>query len=122
MDWPGFRGPQCDGLCAETGLSTQWPEAGPKLLWQMNGLGRGFSSVSVVGRKLFTMGDRAAAGGERAQFVLAFDPASQKELWSTRIGPPPEDGPRCTPTVDGALLYVRDQIHGFVGNLLVERG
>jgi outer membrane protein assembly factor BamB len=104
-DWPGFRGPDRDGLCAETGLSKQWPEAGPKLLWQMNGLGRGFSSVSIVGGKLFTMGDRAAAGSERAQFVLAFDLASRRELWSARIGPAEEDGPRCTPTVDGGLLY-----------------
>lgn len=71
----------------------------------MKGLGRGFFSVSVVGGKLFTMGDRAPAGAERAQFVLAFDRASQKELWSTRIGPRHEDGPRCTPTIDGALLY-----------------
>ena len=52
------------------------------------------------------MGDRKTDDGE-AQFVLAFDLASRKELWATRIGPPHRDGgPRCTPTVDGTRTYV----------------
>ena len=28
-----------------------------------------------------------------------------KEIWAARVGPPHADGPRCTPTVDGELLY-----------------
>lgn len=36
---------------------------------------------------------------------LAYDLATQKELWAVRIGPPHDDGPRCTPTADGQLLY-----------------
>jgi len=103
-DWPGFRGPNRDGLCPETGLLEEWPENGPPLLWRLDGLGRGFSSVSIAGGRLFTMGDRSVEG-ERAQWVLAFDLASRQELWATRIGPPHTDGPRCTPTVDGAWLY-----------------
>ena len=103
-DWPQFRGPRRDALCAETGLLTTWPAEGPKLLWKWEGLGRGYSSVSIVGDKLYTMGDRAA-GEKESQFVLALDLATQKEVWAARIGPPHADGPRCTPTVDGDLLY-----------------
>lgn len=106
-DWPQFRGPNRDGKCEETGLLKEWPEGGPKLLWKLTGLGRGYSTLSIVGGKFYTMGDRAGEGGEESQFALAFDLASRKELWATRIGPPHRDGgPRCTPTVDGELLYV----------------
>jgi hypothetical protein len=104
-DWPQFHGPNRDNLCTEKGLLDKWPEAGPKLLWKTTGLGKGYSSVAVVGGKLYTMGDRDA-GGTNRQSVLAIDVASQKLLWSTPIGPTHKDGSRCTPTVDGELLYV----------------
>lgn len=104
-DWPQFRGPNRDGKCEETGLLKQWPEGGPKLLWTMTGLGRGYSTVAIVGGRVYTMGDRKGDDGEKSQYVLAFDLASRKELWATRIGPPHTDGPRCTPTVDGQFLY-----------------
>jgi len=104
-DWPQFHGPNRDALCRETGLLPSWPEEGPKLLWTLEGLGRGYSTVAIAGGKLYTMGDREPAGGEESQYVIAYDLASRKELWAARVGPPHSDGPRCTPTVDGALLY-----------------
>lgn len=104
-DWPGFRGPRRDGVCAETGLMQEWPAGGPPLAWKAEGLGRGYSSISIVGGRLFTMGDRAATDGE-AQFLICFGLESRREQWSTRIGPPnPDGGPRCTPTVDGDRVY-----------------
>jgi len=105
-DWPQFHGPRRDALCTETGLLKQWPAEGPKLLWTLKGLGRGYSTVSIVDGKLYTMGDRQQ-GGDEQQMVVAYELASRKELWATPIGPPHRDGgPRSTPTVDGALLYV----------------
>ena len=103
-DWAGFRGSRRDGLCLEKGLLKSWPESGPKLLWKWEGLGKGYSSVSIAAGRLFTMGDRTEKA-ETAQFVLAYDLAAGKPLWATHIGPPHKDGPRCTPTVDGDLLY-----------------
>jgi outer membrane protein assembly factor BamB len=51
------------------------------------------------------MGDRVA-GDDEAQFVIAYDLNSRKEVWSTRVGPPHRDGgPRCTPTIDGDRAY-----------------
>jgi outer membrane protein assembly factor BamB len=108
-DWPQFRGPGCTGICPETGLVQEIPEQGLPLLWQIQGLGAGFSSISIADGKFYTMGDRAAGGG-KAQFVIAFDLATHKELWATEIGPKHDDaespGPRCTPTIDGQRLYV----------------
>jgi outer membrane protein assembly factor BamB len=103
-DWPQFHGPRRDALCSETGLLTKWPAGGPRLLWTWKGAGRGYSSVSIVQGKLYTMGDRAD-GDSESQFVLALDLATHKETWAARVGPPHADGPRCTPTVDGDLLY-----------------
>ncbi len=103
-DWPRFRGAQCDGICSETGLIQQLPTDGPQLLWQLQGCGKGFSSVSIAGDTLYTMGDRPNEG-DRSQFVIAFDLGDRQELWATRVGPPHSDGPRCTPTIDGDRLY-----------------
>jgi outer membrane protein assembly factor BamB len=105
LDWPQFRGPDRDGKCRETGLLREWPEGGPKLLWKMTGLGRGYSTLAIVDGKFYTMGDRKGEDGEASQYVLAFDLAGRQELWATRIGKPHSDGPRCTPTIDGQLLY-----------------
>jgi outer membrane protein assembly factor BamB len=103
-DWPRFRGPNRDGVCQETGLLKEWPKEGPKLLWDISGLGPGYSSVSVAGGRLYTMGDREV-NGEKSQFVYAYDLATQKELWAARVGKPHDDGPRCVPTVDDGCVY-----------------
>lgn len=107
-DWPEFHGAARDAICRETGLLKTWPDGGPKLLWKLDGLGKGLSSVSIANGRLFTMGDRPSEDGEEMQFVLAYDLRTQKLLWATAIGPnyrggPP--GPRCTPTVSGRLVY-----------------
>jgi len=106
-DWTRFRGPLCDGKCPETGLLKTWPEGGPKLLWTMEGLGRGYSSVTIADGKLFTTGDLPDPKGGESQYILAFDLTSRKRLWATRIGPPHRDGGcRSTPTIDGDLAFV----------------
>ena len=105
-DWPQFHGPARDAICREEGLLQAWPEGGPPLVWTLKGLGRGYSSIAIADGRLFTMGDRDGPNGEEMQFVIAFDLGSRKELWAAEVGPPHADGgPRCTPTVDGSLLY-----------------
>src|SRR5215475_13002892 len=58
-DWTTFRGPKRDGLSPDKGLLKEWPKDGPPMAWKepAKGIGDGFSSVSVVGDKIFTMGD-----------------------------------------------------------------
>ena len=103
-DWPQWRGPNRDAICTETGLLKNWPESGPKLLWELTGLGRGYSSLAIVGDRLYTMGDITIESG-KAQCVLAYELSGRKRLWATRVGPTHSDGPRCTPTVDDGLIY-----------------
>ena len=49
-DWPGWRGPNRDGISAETDWQTKWPEGSLKVLWEAS-VGVGYSSVSVVGKR-----------------------------------------------------------------------
>ena len=66
--WPQWRGPRRDGVSGEKGLLPSWPEAGPRLLWKVDGLGQGWSSPIVVGRRLYVTGDT-----DDGLWVLAFD-------------------------------------------------
>jgi outer membrane protein assembly factor BamB len=103
-EWHQWRGPNRDGHSAETGLLQQWPQGGPRRIWQASGAGDGFSSFSASHGRLYTLGAR---GG--TEYVMAFDAATGKKLWETANGPryrnAQGDGPRSTPTVDGDRLY-----------------
>ncbi|HKQ61474.1 MAG TPA: PQQ-binding-like beta-propeller repeat protein [Candidatus Polarisedimenticolaceae bacterium] len=104
VDWPQFRGPNRDGVSTETGLLKSWPETGPKVLWRA-ALGEGYSGLAVVRGRLYT-----AVGQGSDELVLCLDAAGGKELWRTRIDAKWLDdqgnGPRSTPTVDGAMVYL----------------
>ncbi|MBL7189123.1 MAG: PQQ-binding-like beta-propeller repeat protein [Phycisphaerae bacterium] len=103
-DWPQWRGPNRDGICDETGLLTSWPEGGPKLLWEISGLGKGYSTLAIVGDRFYTMGD-VSVGSETVQCILAYDLSTHERLWTAEVGEPHSDGPRGTPTVDNGLIY-----------------
>jgi hypothetical protein len=102
-DWPQWRGPQLDGISRETGLLPRWPDNGPPELWRIP-LGNGFSAVSVVGNRAYTM-----YGSPEGEFAVALDVHSGKILWKTRSGDLFKnsygDGPRATPAVDEGRLY-----------------
>jgi outer membrane protein assembly factor BamB len=104
-DWPQWRGPKRDGLSSETGLLTAWPAGGPRVLWKTAGFGRGWSSLAIANGRVYTQGQRGDY-----QYVFAFDARTGKKLWETpttsrydRRGA--HEGPRGTPTVDGARIY-----------------
>lgn len=103
-DWPQWRGPERTDISKETGLLKQWPEGGPKQLWLYKDAGLGYSGPAIVAGKLLTMGTR-----DNEEVLLALDANSGKELWVAKIGKILENnwgnGPRGTPTVDGARVY-----------------
>ena len=57
-DWPQFRGPNRDDVSRETGLLKSWPEDGPPLVWHIKGLGSGYSTVSIAGDRIYTLGNK----------------------------------------------------------------
>ncbi len=107
-DWVQWRGPQRDGISRETGLLQSWPDDGPPVAFQAEGLGNGFASVSIADGRLFTMGKF----GDETR-LLALDANDGKLLWQAPVGSGGE-GPNCTPTVNGDLVYALS----FQGDLL----
>lgn len=114
-DWPQWLGAERDGISKEKGLLKAWPADGPGLAWKAEGLGLGYSGVAVAHGKIFTLGDLSDGN-----YVFALDEKSGKQLWSTKFGEAGAPGwggfagPRCTPTVDGDLLFVTGQ-YGDIG-------
>ena len=121
-EWPWWRGTNHDGKSPDTGLLKQWPEGGPKKLWQADDIGQGFSTVAVVGGRIYTTGDAggrtenvtdrrgrrrpSVVGGKLTLFAFDMDGKLQwkqeiDDAW-TRSHP----GSRSTPTIDGDRLYL----------------
>src|SRR5215470_3429302 len=108
-DWPQFRGPQRTGISQETGLLQEWPRQGPKLLWQLSDIGRGYGAPAVVGGRIFLVSSR----GLDNEYIQALSVEDGKPLWTTRLGKvgnpdmqPSYPMARSTPTVEGDRLYV----------------
>lgn len=108
-DWPQWRGPNRDGRAAQQNLLKSWPENGPKIAWEFDQAGFGYSAVAIDNGKLFTQGkidNRTVAiclnvntGNKIWQKDYADADATDK--YSTGWG----DGPRSTPTIDGNRAY-----------------
>ena len=112
LDWPQWRGPNRNGVSLEKGLMDKWPANGPRLAWRVNNVGVGFSSVSVVGNRLYTMGD-----GPTASHVVCLSTANGNVVWTSKpVGKTGGNykGTRCTPTVLGGLVYALGQFGDLV--------
>src|ERR1700722_20231235 len=106
-DWPQWRGPQRDGISSETGLLKEWPKDGPKLAWQNDKVGSGYSTPAIAADRVYLIGNE----GKKKEFVEALSAQDGHQLWLTVIGevgpnlPPQYPGARGTTTIDGDLLY-----------------
>lgn len=103
-DWTGFRGPERDATVRGVQIATDWNAAPPKQIWRQR-VGPAWSSVAVIGDRLFTQEQR----GE-SEAVVCLDAETGRELWVH------EDharfwegvagaGPRATPTFAAGRLY-----------------
>lgn len=98
-----WRGPNRSGVYNETGLLTEWPADGPKLLWTIDSTGRGYGSPVLTDDQLFINGET-----DSTAFLYAYD-LNGKQLWKTAYGQEwvkNFPGSRSTPTVVGDLVYV----------------
>jgi outer membrane protein assembly factor BamB len=98
--WPQWGGPNRDFSSPATGLAEEWPEAGPRRLWE-RGLGAGHSSIVADGARLYTM----YRGGEE-EVVVALDAATGATVWEHRYRIPWQNSPpNSTPMLAGGRLY-----------------
>lgn len=105
-DWPQWRGPNRDGISREKDLLASWPDDGPRKLWSVEGVGKGFSTVVVVGDRLYTTG---VIDGEGR--LVAVDPKDGRILGKASYGSDSTEGggypgSRSTPTVAGGRIFV----------------
>lgn len=111
QDWPGWRGPTRDGQApAGQKPPTTWSET-EKVVWRAAIRGRGHSSPTVVGNRVYvTTADTAA----EEQLVICLDRATGKPVWETVVhrGNLDKSGHRNTSQAsstvawDGERLYV----------------
>ena len=107
-EWPCYHGSDRSNKSAETGLLTEWPEAGPELMWEFAGLGDGYSSVSIAEDMIFTAG---IADSQTCVFALNLDgellwKKANGAAWSTTMPwARSYTGARSTPTYDKGILY-----------------
>lgn len=107
-DWPQWRGPNRDGKSAETGFVKKWPENGPRQVWQVDDLGSGYSTPSVVGSRLYVLSNE----GLENESVQAREVLDGKQTWIVRLGKvgepnqqPAYPAARSTPTVLEGVVY-----------------
>ncbi len=53
-----FRGPDRDGKFPESGLLKEWPDGGPELILEYEGIGAGWSSVISNGKYIYATGKK----------------------------------------------------------------
>lgn len=103
-DWPGWRGPNRDGKSPDKGLLREWPEGGPKLLWKVTDIGKGWSGVAVAAGTVYITGDL-----DGKLMLFAYD-LQGKQKWKVECGPQCDRGgflgSRGTPTIEGKNLYL----------------
>jgi outer membrane protein assembly factor BamB len=103
-DWPGFRGPNRDGNLRGVRIVTDWNATPPKVVWH-RAIGPAWSSVAVVGDRLFT---QEQLGEWEA--VVCLDVANGRTLWSHKDAVRHQDplsgaGPRATPTFAEGCIF-----------------
>jgi len=116
--WPQFRGPTRDGISSETGLLQTWPEGGPKQVWQVGGLGKGYSSPIIVDGMLYITGD---VGDDLVIFAFDLDGKLKWKAKNGRSWKKSWPGCRASCTWDDGRLYHMNA-HGRVVCLAPETG
>ncbi len=100
--WPHWRGPHRDGISREHAWSPEGVVA-----WRAE-VGLGYSTVSIEGARLFTLGHDPE---QEQEIVVCLDLATGERIWEHRYPEPTAGmfhggGANSTPTVSGGVVFV----------------
>ena len=104
-DWAAFLGPRGDGSSAEKGIKPELWKPHPPIKWTMK-LGVSYGGPTIAKGRLLQF-DRFGD----AERLTCFNAETAAELWQAETTVEYEDmygynnGPRCSPIVDGDLVY-----------------
>lgn len=102
--WPGFRGPNCEGTQRGAVFNDDWQTHPPEELWRIS-VGPAWSSFAVAGEYLVTQEQR---GEDEA--IVCYDARTGATVWEQSVPARFFEslgglGPRATPTIAEGAVY-----------------